>query len=776
MRLLPFANHACGNSRFAGSTCIDFLQFCAKTSFLSAMLKWIYFRIGFARLVALALVVFALTVRHNDPVPVQIVRNLTFDFFQQIKPRQMQTLPVAIIDVDDPSITEIGQWPWPRTRFAEMVDKLMQAGAVVVAFDIVFAEQDRLSPKQIALDNPDLDASVRDTLRTLPDNDAVLAEAFARGRVVVGQASMRGALHSSNRVTEFAQVPHAILGPSPDIHIQKFPDLVENLPGLEQNAAGRGVFSVRPDPDGVYRRAPVVAQVGGQLRMGLAAELLRVATGGQPFAVRVNEAGVQGVVFAGQLVQTAGDGTVRPYLTLSNRARFVSAADVLKDRVPQGRLNGHLVLVGTSAIGLEDYRATPLGMPMPGVEIHAQLLENILSDSLLKRPNFTFFTELLAAFLICLLIIILTPIMNAKFLIGSTLLFLTTLGFGAYVLFDRFRLLVDPSFTILCGLATIMFMSAVNYLREEQKRRQIRTAFGQYVSKDLVNALSNNSAKLRLGGETRELTLLFSDVRGFTAIAEGFRDNPEGLTTLMNRFLNLLSNAILERGGTIDKFMGDAVMAFWNAPMDHDSHHVAACAAALRMKRDVDELNTARAAEAKEHGRTHLPINIGIGINTGTCLVGNMGSDIRFDYTAMGDPVNLASRLEGQSRFYGTSIIVGHATQAKAEAEFALMELDLIRVKGKEQPERIFALLGGGTVRSGAAFAEVSEVNNRMHAAYRAQEWDTAEAALDELQPLALWLDPLLSMHFDRFRERIHNLRETEPPNDWDGVFDATSK
>ena len=350
--------------------------------------------------------------------------------------------------------------------------------------------------------------------------------------------------------------------------------------------------------------------VGGQLRLGLAPELLRVATGGQPFAVRTNQAGVDGVVVAGQLVQTAGDGSVRPYLTPPDKARFVSAADLLQDRMPQGRLNGHLVLVGTSAIGLEDYRATPLGLQMPGVEIHAQLLENIMSDTLLKRPNFAIGTELVAAFVICLFIIILTPIMNAKFLIGATLLFLTTLGVGSFVLFEHFLVLVDPSFTIVCGLATIIFMSAANYLREEQRRRQMRTAFGQYVSKDLVNALSNNSANLRLGGETRELTLLFSDVRGFTAIAEGFRENPEGLTTLMNRFLNLLSNAILERGGTIDKFMGDAVMAFWNAPMDHDSHHTAACAAALRMKHDVEELNAARAAEAKEHGDTHLPINI----------------------------------------------------------------------------------------------------------------------------------------------------------------------
>ena len=218
------------------------------------MLKWIYFRIGLARLVALVLVVFALTVRVNDPVPVQIVRNLTFDFFQQIKPREPQAFPVAIIDVDDPSITEVGQWPWPRTRFADVVDKSMQAGAVAVAFDIVFAERDRLSPEQIAEDNWGLNSDVRDTLRALPSNDAQLAKAFGRGRVVVGQTSIRSANGSSDDAVDVKQVPHAILGPDPAPFILKFPDLVENLPDLEASAVGRGVFSVRPDPDGVYRR------------------------------------------------------------------------------------------------------------------------------------------------------------------------------------------------------------------------------------------------------------------------------------------------------------------------------------------------------------------------------------------------------------------------------------------------------------------------------------------------------------------------------------------
>ena len=741
------------------------------------MIGWVGRWIGWARVAALLLVLFALAVRVVDPLPVQIVRNLTFDFFHQIKPRDYTQSNVLIVDVDDASITEVGQWPWPRTRFAEIVDKAMAAGAAIVAFDIVFAERDRLSPPQIVADNPDLEPTVAAALKALPDNDALLAEAFVRGRVIVGQTSVRSALGDGAEPGEVPAVSHILDGGPPDDFIMVFPDLVQNLPALEAAALGRGVFTVRPDADGVYRQVPLLVKVGGQYRLGLVPELLRVIEASGAFKVFTNDAGVSAVQLSRRIIlETDKRGTVRPYLTRSEPARFVSAADVLYDRVPPERLAGKLLLVGTSAIGLEDYRTTPLGIQMPGVEIHAQMLENIEAGSLLQRPNVAIAWELVAAFALCLIIIILTPIMNATILIVSTLLFLSTLGLGSFAAFARERILIDPSFPILAGLATIMFMSAANYLREERQRRQIRAAFGQYVSKDLVNALSENRESLRLGGETRELTLLFSDVRGFTAIAEGFRDNPEGLTTLMNRFLNLLSNAILERGGTIDKFMGDAVMAFWNAPMDHDDHPRAACAAALRMRQDVDALNVARAREAKARGEVVQPIEIGIGINSGTCLVGNMGSDMRFDYTAMGDPVNLASRLEGQSRTYGTAIIVGDATTSAVGEDFALLELDLIRVKGKQQPERVYALLGDARMRAHPTFAEATALNQQMLEAYRGQNWDQAGALLDQLSDLTDWLDPHLQQHFDGLRDRITEHRTNPPPADWQGVYNATSK
>ncbi len=737
------------------------------------MKDWFGRWIGWVRVVAFLGVLFGLVIRVGDPVPVEALRNAAFDFYQQIKPREAVPVPVAILDIDDRSLEELGQWPWPRNRVAEMVRAATAAGAVAIAFDVVFAEPDRLSPAQIAADNPNLPPDLVIRLRSMADNDRILADAFAASRVVVGQTSVRTFEANREEKREMREVAHAFIGGDPMPFLQRFPDVVQNLDVLEDAASGRGVFSVRPDPDGVYRRVPLVMLVQDKVRLGLSPELLRVATGGEAFAVRVNEAGIEGVVVARQLVETASDGTVWPYLSPSSRARYVSAADLIGGTVPPGRLAGHLVLVGTSAIGLEDFRATPLGVAMAGVEIHAQLLENILTGTLLVRPNYAIGAELAITFLLCLLVIIFAPNLSGQVLIGSSLVLLTGYMALSWNLFATDRILIDPTFPVLSALLTVMLISTVNYLREERQRRQIRSAFGQYVSPALVEQLSRNQRELQLGGETRDLTLLFSDVRGFTAIAEAFKDDPEGLTQLMNRFLTVLCDGIMATGGTIDKFMGDAVMAFWNAPLDHPDHAASACAAALRMRADIAALNEVRAAE--EGGDAHR-LNVGIGINTGTCVVGNMGSKTRFDYTALGDPVNVASRLEGQSRYYGVDIILGSATATAVGERFAVFELDRVRVVGKALPETIFALLGDAATRADPAFQALCAANAAMLRAYRARDWDGADAGLAQVRAMIVNAGLPLSAYCDLYATRIADLRATPPGEDWDGVFSSTKK
>jgi adenylate cyclase len=739
---------------------------------LRAMLR----RIGAGRLAGLALLALLVALRVADPPTVSGLRNAAFDLYQQVKPRTPQPVPVTILDIDDRSIEEFGQWPWPRSRVADMVEKVARAGAVAIAFDIVFAEPDRLSPDEVARDNPALPEQVRERLRALPDNDALLARAMRQTRVITGQTSVRSARSNREAKAEMRPAPHAIMGADPTPFLPRFPDVVRNLDILEEAAAGRGVFSVRPDPDGIYRRVPMVMLVQDTLRLGLSPELLRVATGGNAFAVRSNAAGIDGVVLGGKMIRTGPDGSVWPYLTHSLPARFVSAGDVLADRVAPGRLAGQLVLVGTSAIGLEDFRPTPLGMPMAGVEIHAQLLENILTDTLLNRPNYAVAVELVTVLVLSLLVIVLVPVIGAWLIIALAVVLLGGYSGVSYYLFHDMRILIDPTWPVLGTVLTLMLMSSANYLREERQKQQIRGAFGQYVSPDLVARLQENPEALTLGGERRELTLLFSDVRGFTTLAEGFRDDPPGLTALMNSFLTVLSRAILREGGTIDKFMGDAVMAFWNAPLDAPDHAAAACRAALAMRADVAALNARRAREAAEAGGEALPIDVGIGLNTGDCVVGNMGSDTRFDYTALGDAVNLASRLEGQSKPYGLGIILGSATARAVEGRFAAIELDLLRVKGKREPERIFGLLGDAAMRDRPEFETLAEANAAMRTAYAAQDWDAAEAALDRLEAAGGPLDLDLSGYAALYRRRLVTLRADPPGADWDGVHVATDK
>ncbi|MCU9839115.1 adenylate/guanylate cyclase domain-containing protein [Ruegeria sp. WL0004] len=739
------------------------------------MALWKARKLSWSRLSGFLLVFALLTLRIVDPIFVERLRLQAFDQFQRLNPREIAPFPVAILDIDDRSLSEVGQWPWPRTTIAELTDRVFQEGAAAMAYDIVFSEPDRLSPNAIAADNPGISSEIRSQLMQLPSNDTVLAQSFSRNRVVLGETSVRSGLQASGVEREIQKVPHAIIGPDPRPYMLKFPELVQNLPILNEAAPGRGVFTVLPDADGIYRRVPIVMMVEGALRLSLSLELLRIATGGDAFAVRTNDAGIDGVVVAGQVIKTQGDGTVWTRFSASSSNRFVSAADLLQGKVPQNRLAGHLVLVGTSAIGLEDFRATPLGVPMAGVEIHAQLLENVLAGTLLKRENIADGKELLTAAAMTILVIALAPMLHAGVLIISTLVLVSAYGIYSYLMFLWQSQLVDPTFPIVATMLTVMLMSSTNYLREERRRNRIRNAFGQYVTPALVAQLADSMDALKLGGERRDLSVLFSDVRGFTTISEEFRDDPQGLTKLMNEMLTVMSEPILKSGGTIDKFMGDAVMAFWNAPLETKDHPRASCRAALEMVRAVEEFNRNRMANQVGKEPVH-PIHMGVAVNSGPCFVGNMGSNSRFDYTALGDTVNVASRLEGQTKHYGMSIIIGERTAQIVDGEFALLELDLIRVKGKHEPERIFGLMGGERLAGSDEFKTLSATSAEMLTAYRTGQWQKALELIAAMERQAARLDLDLHDYCALFSGRIARQSELPEDPDWDGIFDASEK
>jgi adenylate cyclase len=411
---------------------------------------------------------------------------------------------------------------------------------------------------------------------------------------------------------------------------------------------------------------------------------------------------------------------------------------------------------------------------VPGVEVHAQVLESALTNGLLAQPDYAVGIELFTALALGLLVIAFVPLFGAVTLVVVGASFAAFLVGMSWYFYTHHRLLIDFTYPLLSTTAVYLTLVFSSFVREQAQRRQIRSAFGQYLSPALVEQLAQSPEKLVLGGEEREMTIMFSDVRGFTTISESYKHDPQGLTTLMNRFLTPLTNAILARKGTIDKYMGDAIMAFWNAPLDDAQHQLNACEAAVDMLERIDVLNEERQREAQENGQSHIPLNVGVGLNTGTCVVGNMGSDLRFDYSVLGDSVNLAARLEGQSKEYGFPIIVGSKTALAVKEKFAILELDFIIVKGKKEPEVIYAIAGREDTAQSGRFQRLRNLTIEMLACYRSRDWDGALAAIergrrtDDANTLELL--------YNLYEARILGYLKNPPPEDWNGAFALLTK
>jgi adenylate cyclase len=728
---------------------------------------------GFSRGLGLALLLPLLAVRVWDPSPLETLRLKIFDLYQIAEPRQSLQHPVVIVDIDEESLAEIGQWPWPRTEVARLVDRLRDAGVAAAGFDVVFAEPDRTSPGRYANYLGNLSPEARDALRNLPSNDEVLARALRQTRVVLGESGYHREVGGERE--EQAPLPLALIGPDPTPYLFHFPALIRNIGQLENAAAGHAIFNLVPENDGIVRRVPGFVLADGRILPTLSVELLRVATGSNAFAIKTDAAGIRSLVVGGVEVPTDRNGRMWVYYAEPRPELYVSAKDLLSGAIAPERLRGKLALVGTSAAGLYDIKSTPLRDSVPGVEVHAQLLEMIISGQLLLRPNYALGAELTMLAVVALLMIALVPVIGAVFtlLLGSVIA--TLMAVTSWVLFVGEGLLIDVAYPLIGAFTVFVTLVFTNYLREESRRQQVRGAFQQYLSPALVDQLAQEPDRLVLGGESREMTILFSDVRGFTAISELLQDRPQELTRLMNRLLTPLSGAILDSHGTIDKYMGDAIMAFWNAPLRDDDHARNACRAALAMQAAVVRLNDDLAREAAA-GTTAIPrIAVGIGINSGLCVVGNMGSLQRFDYSVLGDAVNLASRLEGQCPVYGADIILGQATVAALGEGLVCAELDLIRVKGKRAPQRIFALLGeAGEGDAEARQAALAEMETLL-TAYRFQAWDVAEQAAEALAARTLpHLD--LAVFTRLYRRRIADFRRLQPPADWDGIYTAETK
>ena len=739
---------------------------------LRALPRWFTRRVGYARLLCLVLLIGFAALRVADPAPVEEIRVRTFDAFQRIDPRTKTIRPVTIVDIDDKSLEKLGQWPWPRTRIADLVTELTRLGAVVIAFDAVFSEPDRLNPAFAADTFRNLDPETRAKLRALPSNDQILADAIKASRVVLGESGLPEEITALDKTLPVTGI--AMLGEEPQRFMFEFPGLLRNVPVLEHAASGRGLFTIKPERDGIVRRVPMIMQAQGQTMPSLTFEMLRVATGSGTILIKAEQAGIKSLGIKGIQIPTDHNGQLWVHYARNDASIYVPAVNVLEKSVAPDMIAGKLVLIGTSAVGLNDIKTTPVSRAMPGVEIHAQVLESTLTGDVISQPIYGIAVEFATALLFGLLVITFAPLFGPVTLVALGAAFASMLiGMSAYF-YSQNRLLIDFTYPLMSTTAIYLTLIFSSFVREQAQRRQIRSAFGQYLSPALVEQLAQSPEKLVLGGEEREMTIMFSDMRGFTSISETYKNDPQGLTSLMNSFLTPLTNAILNRKGTIDKYMGDAIMAFWNAPLDDKNHELNACEAALDMLERVDGLNQVREQEAKEEGRPFIPLNAGIGLNTGTCVVGNMGSDQRFDYSVFGDSVNLASRLEGQSKEYGFPIIVGSRTALAVKDRFAILELDFIMVKGKKEPEVIYAIAGRQDTALSGRFQRLRNLTIEMLSCYRNRDWEGALAAIargrktDEANSLELL--------YALYEARIRGYLENPPPQDWNGAFALLTK
>ena len=687
--------------------------------------------------ITLGLLAVMLAVRIVDPEPIARFRSSVFDAYLLLSPRATdQNYPVKIIDIDEASLAKIGQWPWPRTQLAAIVARLKEAGAASITFDLVMPERDRLSPDALATllseSAPSLAPALRD-LANLPNNDAVFGAAIKSAPVVLGFVGTSEPLGTPGP----SRASFVTAGDDPRLFVPKFAGALNSLPQLTAGAAGLGAVNWIPSQDQIVRRVGMLVSVDDVLYPSLALETLRVSLGQTTVFVRASggsgtqafgqQTGIDALRVGKTVVPTDGNGQLWLHFARRDPGRTIAALSVLDGSFKASDVAGRMVLIGSSSPLLFDLRATPLDTAVPGVEIHAQALEQMVSGQHLVRPDYAAGAELLFLAVIGGLVAWLIAKAGARTAAAVGLASIAGVIGVSWWLYAGAGYLFDPVYPSLALAAVYIAGSLHNTLGTERERAQIRATFSHYMAPALVAELARNPDRLKLGGENRVVTVLFADVRGFTQISEQMDAEP--LVALLNQLFTPMTDIIVAHGGTIDKFMGDAVMAFWNAPMDDPDHAAHACRAALAMTAELERLNATWQAEAGASGATHPRIELGIGINTGLCCVGNLGSPRRFDYSIIGEAVNVASRLEGVTRTYGVPVIAGEAT-ADAISGFAILEIDRIVPRGKQRPERIYAILGDASVADTAVFGDIAARHAALMSAMAAVDQTSAKTAL----------------------------------------------
>ncbi len=692
--------------------------------------------------------------------------------------------------IDEKSLDSEGRWPWPRSKYARVIEILDRDGAKVIAFDIGFIEPDENNNLRLIREiDQELEhlriqdgrlARFMEERKLEADNDRALAEAMSRteAKVILGYF-----FYMSRSFLDFDLPEERIQERLEGITDSKYPLIAyerqgaqfdpfrrayapePNIAMLREAADGSGYFNMEPDPqDGIVRSMPLAYRCGREVYAPLSVQAAWHFLEQPTLMIRVADYGIRGIRLGERMIPTDEMGYMRiNYLGPERTFPHYSLSDILNERFSPGTFRDKLVIIGATAIGIGDIRNTPFSSSgeYPGLEIHATVIDNILKGNHISKPKWATIYDVAAIILLGLITGFVVPRLSAvKAVAAASGLFVFHIAATRWV-FVQFGLWVNMVFPLLAVALVYTTLTVYHYLTEEREKKKIRGAFGYYVSDSVVNEMLKNPDKLKLGGDKKELSVLFSDIRGFTSISEAME--PEELVQLLNEYLTVMTNIVFKYEGTLDKYIGDALMAIYGAPLDQEDHPRRACESALDMMEGLEELNRKWVGEGKK------PLEVGVGINTGMMMVGNMGSDQRFDYTVMGDAVNLASRLEGANKSYRTHILISESTYEMVKDDFVCMELDSVRVKGKRLPVRIFELMGRDRLPPGRV-----EAVKRFHqglSLYKAQDWDRAIRLFEEVKAAEAGIYAA-----EIYIRRCRELKESPPGPGWDGVFTMTTK
>ena len=690
-----------------------------------------------------------------------------------------------IAAIDEKSLSELGRWPWPRTTIAKLVDTLKSHGAKAVGFDIVFSEPDENSSlKTIAGLTKEARSmgitdkkfmELMDEKKAMADTDAILAKSIERAKnITLGyffHTSKKEIMHltESDNVSAIEDISGSKYSAikaaknSNEAALIKAYAAAPNLKQLSEVAENSGYFNAFPDTDGAIRWSPLVIKFQDGYYASLSLSLLIQYLDWPMAVLNLGELGVEGIRLDSVGIPTDDMGRMLiNYLGPTKTFPHYSISDIINGRIAPDKFRGKIVVVGATATGIYDLRLTPFSTVYPGVEIHATVVDNILHQNFLKHSWWTKFLDVIFIIIVGSIMGLLIPRLKSAIQgILISLFFISAFIAVNISLFSRYNIWLNLIYPVLTMIAVYLGITVYRYITEEKEKKKVRNAFQYYLTASVITEMLKDPSKLKLGGDKKLLTVLFSDIRGFTTVSEKLA--PEELVRLLNEYLTVMTDIVFKYDGLLDKYMGDAIMAVYGAPLDQPDHAIRACKTALEMMQALKKL------QDKWTGEGRPALNIGVGINSGDMVVGNMGSRMRFDYTVMGDSVNLGSRLEGINKEYGTNIVISEFTQDIVKYELYCRELDAVRVKGKAHPVKIYELLS--EMKDADPYRQFVEIFENGLAKYKQVLWDEAIAAFRkvlEIRPD----DPPAKLYLKRCQE----LKENPPPQPWDGVFTMTKK